>query len=65
MTHERNGKPMRYTDEQIRSTILDHINETDQHELRYIIPFCIGFYGYITGQIWRVIRMLMQDGDIE
>lgn len=56
---------MRYTDEEIRTTLLDFIHETDQHELIFVIPFCLGFYGYITNQIWRVIRLLMKDGDID
>ena len=55
---------MKYTDDQIRETILSHIYDTDQRELRYIVPFCLGYYGYITNQIWRVITLLMNGGII-
>lgn len=51
---------MRYTDEEIRQTILSFIHETDQDQLRYVIPFCIGFYGYISKQIWYQILALMK-----
>lgn len=56
---------MRYTDEEIRDQIADFVVMTGQPELRYVIPFCLGFYGYVSNQIWRVITELMKDEIIE
>lgn len=56
---------MRYTDAEIRQTIVSFIHDTDQQELRHVIPFCIGYYGYISKQIWLVIVDLMRNGTIE
>ena len=53
---------MRYTDEQIRETLLTWVKETEQTEVVYVIPFCLGYYGYISNQIWRVICELRGDG---
>lgn len=65
MRHERNGKPMRYTDEQIRNDLIAFVEETEQTEIRYIIPYCLGRFGYITNQIWRVIVGLIDSGVID
>ena len=51
---------MRYTDRQIYDTLHDFMQETGQRELRYIIPFCLGYYGYITKQIWRIISTMLE-----
>lgn len=56
---------MRYTNEEIRTTLYDFISETGQYELRYVIPFCIGYYGYVSKQIWTVIHKLIQEGYIK
>lgn len=56
---------MRYTDAEIHETLVTFIHDTEQPELRYVIPFCLGFYGYITHQIWRVITDLMNQGTIK
>lgn len=55
---------MRYTDAEIKETIRTFIDDTEQHELIYVINFCVGYYGYITKQILRVILDLRNDGDI-
>jgi len=55
---------MKYPDARIKNTILDFIADTDQSELRYIIPFCLGYYEVITPQIWRVITDLIKSGVI-
>ena len=49
---------MKYTDEQIRQNLTEFIEKTEQHEIRYIISYCLGYYGYITHQIWRVIKSI-------
>lgn len=46
---------MIYKDAEIRENIVSFINETKQPELAYVIHYCIGYYGYITKQIWNVI----------
>ena len=56
---------MRYTDNEIRNDLLSFIEETEQSELRYIIPYCLGRFGYITNQIWRVIVGLNDSGVID
>lgn len=56
---------MRYTDDQIEAVILEWITETKQDELRHLIPFLIGYYGYITKQMWRVIAYLIGRGLIK
>ena len=55
---------MRYTDNEIRDDLMTFIEETNQPELRYIIPYCLGRFGYITNQIWRVIVGLNDSGVI-
>ena len=53
---------MKFQDAQIRATILEWILETKQDEMRYAIHFCLGFYGYITKQIMRVLDALASEG---
>ena len=55
---------MKYTDAQIMENITEFIDKYDQHEVQYIISYCLGYYGYITKQIWRVIDELRYDGKI-
>lgn len=50
---------MRYTDAEIEGVILKWIDETRQDELRYLIPFLLGYFGYISKQIWRVVEYLI------
>ncbi len=53
---------MRYTDEDIRHTITDWIAITNQREVRFLLHYCLGFYGQITKQIMRVIdELVMED----
>ena len=56
---------MKYTDDQIQTIILEHVIGTEQSELRYVIPFCLGYFGNVTNQIWRVIWSLYEKGFIE
>ncbi len=53
---------MKYTDEQIRGHIEDWISITGQRECRYLIHYCLGFYGYLTKQIMRVIDQMEHEG---
>lgn len=55
---------MIYTDEQIKANLTEFIEKFDQHELVFIVPYCLGYYGYITKQIWRVITELRHEGKI-
>ena len=55
---------MRYTNKQIRENILWFIEETGQHEVTDVINYCLGFYGYITKQIWSEVYRLMVQGVI-
>lgn len=53
---------MKYTNEEIKRTLLDFIEETQQTELRHVIAFCLGYYGYITKQIWnQIVELLYKD----
>ena len=56
---------MKYTNKQIRETIRTFVDETKQPELQHVIPFCIGYYGYITKQIWNEILHLYFEGVIK
>lgn len=55
---------MRYTDEQIRENIVRFIEDTEQPELAYVVDYCIGYYGKIDRQIWRIIIRLGKDNII-
>ena len=55
---------MRYTDDQIKTNVTEFIEETKQNDLVAIISFCVGYYGYITKQIWGVITDLKREGTI-
>ena len=55
---------MRYQNEEIKETLLTFIEETNQNDIVAIISFCVGYYGYITKQIWKVIVDLKRDGKI-
>ena len=46
---------MRYTSEQIEKNILAFMEDTNQYEIVHVIAYCLGYYGYITNQIWNVI----------
>lgn len=52
---------MRYTDEQIREQLLWFVDHLGQREIRWVIPYCIGFYGCVTQQIWKVIGELLKE----
>lgn len=56
---------MKYTNQQIRENLLWFVEDTNQHELWCVIPFCIGYYGSLTKQIWNVIIQLHVEGVIE
>jgi len=56
---------MKYTDKQIADVIFAFMDETEQTELRYVVNYCLGYFGYITKQIWRVIESMMISGIIE
>lgn len=56
---------MRYTNESILENIREFIEETKQPELQHVIAFCIGYYGYITKQIWNQIFHLHVEGVIK
>lgn len=53
---------MRFTDEKIKQDIVEWVHETHQRQIKYLIAFCIGYYGCITKQIWRCITDLEQAG---
>ena len=55
---------MKYTDQQIRDNIKEFIMLTNQDALCHVISFCIGYYGYITKQIWLQIHKLRGEGYI-
>lgn len=52
---------MRYTDEQIRQNLTEWIYITGETKVRYIIHYCVGYYGCITKQILRVIEDLVKE----
>ena len=55
---------MKYTDEQVKKVVQEFVEETGQHEVRYIVSFCLGYFGYITNQIWRaIIEVVDEDGE--
>lgn len=56
---------MIWTNNEIRDDLMTFIEETNQPELRYIIPYCLGRFGYITNQIWGVIVGLIDSGVID
>lgn len=55
---------MKYTDEQIKTHLEWWITETKQTEVRFLIHYCLGFYGYITKQIMRVIDELVMENKL-
>jgi len=55
---------MKYTDEQIRGHIEDWIITTNCCEVRYLIHYCLGFYGYLTKQIMRVIEQMVKENKL-
>lgn len=52
---------MSVTNDQIRKEIVSFVERYDEHELRFVISYCIGYYGAITPQIWDVIRDLIRE----
>ena len=53
---------MKYTNKQIRENIQWFVKETNQTELPHVIAFCLGYYGYITKQIWNeIIQLYTED----
>ena len=52
---------MKYTNDQIRATLKEFIIETGQNDIVAVISFCVGYYGYITKQIWNVITDMKRD----
>ena len=56
---------MRYTDEQIRADLEEWITLTGETKVRYIIHYCVGFYGCITKQILRVIEDLAREDKLK
>ena len=57
-----NDKP---TPETIKDQILWFIEHTGQNEIRYLIPYLIGYYGHITLIIWSTIQNLEKEGIIK
>lgn len=55
---------MRYTDEQIKDNLTEFMSETTQNDLVAVISFSVGYYGYISKQIWSVITELKREGKI-
>lgn len=53
---------MKYSDEQIKRNIKLFVQETHQREIKHLIPYLLGFYGYITNQIWRCVTELAREG---
>lgn len=49
---------------EIRAEITDFITRHDQHELRYVIAYCVGYFGAVDATVWDVIRELMSEGVI-
>lgn len=56
---------MIYVDKQIRDNLFRFVMETEQPELEHIINYCLGYYGYVTKQIWRAICDLKNEGIIK
>ena len=56
---------MRYTDEQIQKELMEWIQLTGETKVRYVVHYCVGFYGCITKQILRVIEDLVKAGLLE
>ena len=57
---------MRHTDkptpESVTEQITWFIDHTGQNEIRFLIPYLIGFYGHITALIWSTIQTLEKEG---
>ena len=45
----------------IKKNVVEFINDYDQHELRFVIAFCVGFYGAVDETVWEVIRELISE----
>lgn len=56
---------MKYTSQQIYEDIREFCEWSKQDELHFIIPYCLGRFGYITRQIWDEIHKLIQEGVIK
>lgn len=56
---------MKYTDDQIKRELREFALVTGQPELRHVISYALGYYGYITNQIWRQIQELEKEGVIK
>lgn len=56
---------MKFTDAEIKRELREFALVTGQPELRYVISYALGYYGYITNQIWRQIQELEKEGVIK
>lgn len=53
----KNLSPDKVADE-LRTFVEEH----EQHELRYVIAYAIGYYGVIDDNVWAGIRQLLHEG---
>ena len=44
-----------------RDTIKSWMRETGQSEVRYLMPFLIGYYGAITPTVWSAVESMVKD----
>lgn len=56
---------MRHTNEQIRANIREFVEMTKQPEIYHVIPFCFGYYGHISKQVWDEIYALALEGVVK
>lgn len=52
---------MKFTNEEIRTHLLDWVKRTNQTEVRFLLHYCLGYYGYITKQIMAEIDKLVSE----
>lgn len=53
---------MKRTNTEIRENLLWFIDHANQNEIRWVLNYCLGYYGSITKQIWFVIGELEKEG---
>lgn len=55
-----NLTPMKVADE-----LKEFVNKFDQHELRFVIAYAVGYYGAVDPIVWEGIRHLLSLGVVE
>lgn len=54
-----------YAKSNIRKNLVEFVETMKQREARYVLSYCMGYYGTITQNVWDVVNELWAEGVIE